>query len=146
MIDPQLDPLQESYVIQWASRNERQSIGYKENIKIFNPRNLSNEDFYTAGRVWKLCREGKLDAMKCGIGCPIRPEWGIDSLYGLWFVRGNLLRDFAALNKVETVPYLVRISKGLNWNVWRLVGASDNELTKEDWKILDEIAELTSHI
>ncbi|MBN1647115.1 MAG: transglutaminase domain-containing protein [Spirochaetales bacterium] len=143
MADPQLDPLQQSFVLQWASENEKQSMKYKENIKRFNPRDLSGEDFYTAGRVWKLCRENKLDAMKCGISCPIRPEWGINSLYGLWFVRGNLLRDFAALNKVETVPYLVRISRGLDWTAWRLVSATDDELTTDDWALLDEIAELT---
>ena len=143
MMDPQLDPLQESFVKYWASQNEKQSTIYQENIKNFNPRNLTGEDFYTAGRVWKLCREKKLDDMKCGISSPINPKWGIDSLYGLWFVRGNLLRDFAALNKVETVPYLVRISKGLNWKSWRLVGASDKDLTDDDWKTLDEIAELT---
>ncbi len=144
MMDPQLDPLQESLVKYWASLNEKQSIVYEKNIKSFNPRNLTREDFYTAGRVWKLCRERKLDDMKCGISSPIRPEWGIDSLYGLWFVRGNLLRDFASLNKVETVPYLVRISKGMNWRSWRLIGVSDKDLTDIDWHLLDEIAELTA--
>jgi hypothetical protein len=143
MMDPQLDPLQESFVKYWASQDEKQSMIYQENIQNFNPRNLTGEDFYTAGRVWKLCREKKLDDMKCGISSPINPKWGIDSLYGLWFVRGNLLRDFAALNKVETVPYLVRISKGLNWKSWRLVGASDKDLADDDWRTLDEIAELT---
>ncbi|MBN2353702.1 MAG: transglutaminase domain-containing protein [Spirochaetales bacterium] len=141
--DPQLDPLQESFVRLWASQNEKQSGVYKDQIRNFNPRNITTEDFYTAGRVWKLCREKALDGVKCGISCPINPAWGIDSLHGLWFVRGNLLRDFAALNKVETSPYLVRISKGLNWKSWRLVGAPDKDLTDGDWKLLDKIAELT---
>ena len=146
MMDPQLDPLQESFVKQWATSDEEKEKSkiYKNNIDKFNPRDLTEEDFFTAGRIWMLCRENKLDDMKCGIGSPINPDWGIDSLYGLWFVRGNLLRDFAAFNKVETAPYLVRISRGLDWKSWRLVGASDNELTDEDWKLLDRIAELTS--
>ena len=143
MMDPQLDPLQECFVKNWASQNEKESEIYKENIKSFNPRDLTGQDFYTAGRVWKLCREKKLDAMKCGIASPIKPEWGIDSLYGLWFVRGNLLREFAALNKVETVPYLVRICKGLDWKSWRLVSITDKELAEDDWDLLDEIADLS---
>lgn len=67
-------------------------------------------------------------------------------LTGLWFVRGQLLRDFAALNKVETVPYLVRICKGLDWKPWRLVALKDNELTDNDLLLLDTIAELSLRV
>jgi hypothetical protein len=58
-------------------------------------------------------------------------------------VRGQLLRDFAALNKVETVPFLVRLSKGFSWAPWRLVGAKDAELSEDDYGLLDKIAELS---
>lgn len=47
------------------------------------------------------------------------------------------------MNKVETVPYLVRICKGLDWKSWYLVSAKDEELTKEELDLLDYIAELT---
>jgi hypothetical protein len=90
--------------------------------------------------------DSSLDNFKAGgrlSSSPIRPEWGINSLYGLWFIRGQLLRDFAALNKVETVPYLVRICKGLDWKPWRLVALKDDQLTKDELSLLDEIAELT---
>jgi hypothetical protein len=144
MADPQLDPLQESYVKSWADAGSKQSREYAEKIKAFNPRRLTGNDFLTAGQAWKLCRKGELDAMRFGNSCPIKPEWGIDSLFGLWFVRGNLLRDFAALNKVETSPFLVRVVKGLNWKAWRLVAASDQELAAHDWSLLDRIADLCS--
>lgn len=58
-------------------------------------------------------------------------------------MRGQLLRDFAALNKIETVPYLVRISKGLDWKPWRLIDKKDEELTEQDLLLLDTIAELS---
>jgi hypothetical protein len=143
MADPQLDPFQQSTVNRWGMEAVQENNGLLQRMNTFNPRNLKADEFVTAGQAWILCREGAADPENFGIGSPIRPEWGIDSLYGLWFVRGQLLRDFAALNKVETVPYLVRICKGLDWKVWRLVGAKDEELTEEDLCLLDTIAKLT---
>lgn len=146
MADPQLDPLQQSSVLSWGMDNAKENNELLQRIQTFNPRDLKTDEFVTAGEAWIRCRKGTEDPERFGIGCPIRPEWGIDSLYGLWFIRGQLLRDFAALNKVETVPYLVRIAKGLDWNVWRLVGSRDEELTVEDLQLLDTIAELTLQV
>ncbi len=146
MADPQLDPFQQSSVISWALNMAKENSRLSQQIQDFNPRDLKADEFVTAGQAWKLCREGAADPDHFGIGCPIRPEWGIDSLYGLWFVRGQLLRDFAALNKVETNPYLVRICKGLDWKDWRLVGLRDQDLTDKDLQLLDEVAELTLQV
>jgi hypothetical protein len=145
MADPQLDPFQQSTIISWALKGE-QNAETISRLRSLNPRDLKPEDFLTAGQAWLLCRQGKADPEKFGIACPIRPEWGIDSLYGLWFVRGQLLRDFAALNKVETVPYLVRICKGVDWKPWRLVALKDDELAEEDLLLLDRIAELAAAV
>ncbi|OPJ56166.1 transglutaminase-like domain-containing protein [Clostridium oryzae] len=143
--DPQLDPLQQSSVINWALKGN--DIKNKMNrIQQFNPYDLKCDEFITAGEAWKLCREGNENPEHFGISSPIRPEWGIDSLFGLWFIRGQLLRDFAALNKVETVPYLVRICKGLDWKPWHLVYAKDSELTDEELSLLDKIADLTTDV
>ena len=146
MADPQLDPLQQSLLTEWALDPVRRDPSKLSRIMQFTPRDLKPGEFIPAGQAWQLCRSGQANPAKFGISCPIRPEWGIDSLYGLWFVRGQLLRDFAALNKVETVPYLVRICKGLDWQAWRLVGARDDELTDGDLKLLDEIAELSGDV
>ncbi len=146
MADPQLDPFQQSSVLSWGMNNAKENSELLQRINAFNPRDLKTDEFVTAGEAWIRCRKGLEDPELFGIGCPIRPEWGIDSLYGLWFIRGQLLRDFAALNKVETVPYLVRIAKGLDWKVWRLVGSRDEELTDEDLHLLDKIAELTLQV
>ncbi len=145
MCDPQLDPFQHSTVIQWGLDRE-ENAGRVDQIKQFNPHDLKSDEFVTAGQAWNMCRQKGADASKFGIGCPIRPEWGIDSLYGLWFVRGQLLRDFASLNKVETVPYLVRICKGLDWKSWHLVYARDEELTNQELRLLDDIATLTCYV
>ena len=146
MADPQLDPFQQSFLAAWSLDPVRSDPTNRQKIMQFNPRDLKPGEFISAGQAWKLCREGQETPANFGISCPIRPEWGIDSLHGLWFVRGQLLRDFASLNKVETVPYLVRICKGLDWQPWRLVGAKDHELTESDLLLLDEIAELTTDI
>ena len=146
MSDPQLDPFQQSSVIGWGRNGNPENSEVWKKINDFNPRDLKADEFITAGQAWLMCRQGTVDPMRFGIGCPIRPEWGIDSLYGLWFVRGQLLRDFAALNKVETVPYLIRIGNGQDWKDWRLVGLTDQEVTEEELRLLDTIAELTLHV
>ncbi|RPI32183.1 MAG: transglutaminase domain-containing protein [Chloroflexota bacterium] len=121
-VDPQIDPFQQS-TLQLD----------------FSPLDMPAGRFTVAGEVWQKCRSGEVDPMRCGIPCDPK-AFGLESLYGLWFVRGQLLRDFAALNKVETVPLLVRLGKGLSWRAWRLVGASDGELSPEDYELLDTIA------
>ncbi len=125
LVDPQMDPLQQSAL----------SLG-------FSPLDLPREQFVVAGEAWRRCRAGEADPDAFGIGCDPE-EFGLPTLYGLWFVRGNLMRDFASLNKVETVPLLMRLWRGLTWDSWRLVGAADAELKDEDLALLDTIAGLT---
>lgn len=123
LVDPQMDPFQESTL-----------------ALAFSPLDIPRAQFLSGGEAWRLCRQGELRSEDFGIGGdPAR--YGLRSLRGLWFVRGNLLRDFASLNKVETVPLLLRLSRGLSWEPWRLVGAADNELTDEDLGLLDQLAE-----
>lgn len=149
MADPQLDPFQQSSVINWGLKGindnyTEKSLNEKiQRINKFTPQDLKPDEFITAGQAWRLCREGNASPEDFGIGSPIRPEWGIESLYGLWFIRGQLLRDFTSLNKIETVPFLVRICKGLDWKPWRLVYAKDSDLSEGDFALLDEIAQLT---
>ena len=116
MADPQIDPLQQSTC----------------NMKC-NPLDLKCDEFLVAGKAWQLCRTEQYDPQK----------FGLENTFGLWFVRGNLLRDFAALNKIETVPYLVRVENELNWNSWKLISKKDEDLTEEELTLLDTIAELS---
>ena len=124
-VDPQLDPFQQSTLRMSAS-----------------PLDLPPGSFVCAGEAWRSSRAGETDAGMYGIAVdPAR--FGLSSLYGQWFVRGQLLRDVASLNKQETVPFLVRHARGLPWDSWRLVAAKDEELTQEDLELLDAAAKVS---
>ena len=64
------------------------------NIK-FDPLDVPSEEFMTAGRAWKLCRQRKADPDK----------FGIFDMHGIRFIWGDVVRDFLALNKVEILPW-----------------------------------------
>lgn len=83
-----------------------------------------------------MCREGIISPDICGI----------DGLHGLWFVRGSLLRDFAALNKVEIVPHLSGAEMELDWSIWELMNKSDDDLREKEYKLLDTIATYTLNV
>ena len=91
----------------------------------FDPLDIPRDQFITGGRAWAMCRAGEAD-----------PErFGIHDMHGLWFVRGNLVRDVAALNKVELLP----------WDVWGLADleGGDEALSTDDLAALDEMAALS---
>jgi hypothetical protein len=57
----------------------------------------------------------------------IRGAFGILDLRGLWFIAGNLVRDVAALNNREMLP----------WDVWGAMRRQDSEL---DLAFFDRLA------
>jgi hypothetical protein len=63
-----------------------------------DPADLPPEAFLTGGDAWLCHRWGSCDAQR----------FGIADLRGPWFIAGNVVRDLAALNKVEVLP----------WDVW----------------------------
>jgi hypothetical protein len=81
--------------------------------------------FLTASDAWSACRSGDLDAARFGIE--------FTRMRGLWFVAGNLLRDAAALNKAELLP----------WDTWGLHPAPNAALDPSELAFFDELAELT---
>lgn len=90
----------------------------------FDPLDVPRDQFVVGGKAWQLCRSGQAD-----------PEsFGIFDMHGLWFVRGNFLRDIAALNKVELLP----------WDSWGIMELPDEALSAADLALLDEVAVLTS--
>jgi hypothetical protein len=84
---------------------------------------LGREDFWVAGQAWQRCRSGEVDPM----------HFGILDMWGLWFVRGNLLRDLAALCKVELLP----------WDAWGLINTEMKDLAPQELELLDRVAGLT---
>src|SRR5438876_10802563 len=79
--------------------------------------------FLVAGDAWQRCRSGRED-----------PErFGILDLRGLWFVRGNVVRDLAARAKRELLP----------WDGWGLMLERDPQSDPAELALLDRVAEVT---
>lgn len=91
---------------------------------IFDPLDVPRDQFLAAGRAWIDCREGRSDP----------DSFGVFDMKGLWFVRGNLVRDVAALNKTELLP----------WDGWGLIDCLDVDITDEGMVLLDRAAALTA--
>jgi hypothetical protein len=61
-----------------------------------DPHDVGRDEFIVGGEAWSACRSGQLDPGRCGLT--------LLRMAGLWFVCGDLVRDVAALNKVELLP------------------------------------------
>jgi hypothetical protein len=73
--------------------------------------------FVTGGQAWQLCRRGEEDSAK----------FGILDMHGQWFVAGDLVRDFLALNKVEI----------LHWDPWGLMYGPETSPADDHLATLD---------
>jgi hypothetical protein len=89
----------------------------------FDPLDTPRDRFLIAGDAWRQCRAGKLDPMR----------FGIMDMRGLWFIAGNVLRDFAALNNMEMLP----------WDCWGAMAQPGEDLSPESLALVDRLAELT---
>jgi hypothetical protein len=72
-----------------------------------------------------MCRAGEADPSKFGIF--------VGNLRGLWFIAGDLVRDLAALNKMEMLP----------WDVWGVMPQPNEGLRQEQLALFHGIAALT---
>ncbi|OGO21930.1 MAG: hypothetical protein A2Z28_06380, partial [Chloroflexi bacterium RBG_16_51_9] len=117
MTDAQLDKFQ------------REQLGVK-----FDTTDLPEGQFLPAGQGWQICRAGAADPEK----------FGILDMHGMWFIRGNLVRDLLSLNKIELLP----------WDGWTLMPNDPDKLgilnthgvpdiPLQDMELLDRIASLT---
>jgi len=88
----------------------------------FNPLDVPRDQFIVGGKAWQMCRTGEQDPDK----------FGIFDMHGLGFVRGNLVRDVAALNKLELLP----------WDCWGVI-LNEQIDNPEDLSLLDKVAALT---
>jgi hypothetical protein len=84
---------------------------------------VPRDQFVIAFDAWTKCRTGKADPDK----------FGIFDEKGLWFIAGNVLRDFASLNNMEMLP----------WDVWGAMIQPNDEITPEKFALFDRLAELT---
>jgi hypothetical protein len=90
----------------------------------FDPHDLPPGKFLSGAEAWQLCRSGELDPDLCGIF----------DMKGLWFVQGDLVRDFMALNSMEVLP----------WDCNEIMGGPEVTISEEDYLLLDRIADLVN--
>ncbi len=106
MVDAQLDDLQ------------------KGNLKIkFDTLDVPSYQIITGGKAWLLCRAGQADPKK----------FGIFKMRGMDFIRGDLIRDFLALNNLEILP----------WDNYGLIAKHSSQLNEKEIAFLDHLAGLT---
>jgi hypothetical protein len=120
----------------WNKKEKRwilvdSEIGEEER-KIFKIRvnnlDVPRDKFIIAGKAWEICKSGKVSQKKFGV-------FNI-GIWGMWFIRANLFRDLAALNKIELLPwdytyYFHRFFKKVG------------DLPNKEMKTIDDVAETT---
>jgi hypothetical protein len=90
----------------------------------FDPAELPPGRFLSGGEAWQLIRAGNAD-----------PDvFGILDLWGAWMVRANAVRDLAALNKVELLP----------WDAWGRMLRVELAGQPDDDAYIDEITAATT--
>jgi Transglutaminase-like superfamily len=90
---------------------------------VARPEDLAEGEFLTGGEAWLAHREGRIDAAAFGVP-------GTEN-FGPGEIRGNLIRDLAALNKVEVLP----------WDEWGRMDESYQGKTGADFdELMDDVA------
>ena len=89
----------------------------------FDVLDVPHDRFVIAGDAWAQCRAGDADPS----------TFGIFHMHGLWFIAGNLIRDVAALNNMEMLP----------WDVWGAMPRPDEPLNDDQLAFFDRLAALT---
>lgn len=103
LVDAQLD------------RHQREFFGVT-----FDPLDVPRDQFVAAGDAWRLCRSGQANA----------GDFGILDMFGLWFIASNVIRDVAALNNHEMLP----------WDIWGGMPRTDADI---DLPFIDRLAEFS---
>ncbi len=86
---------------------------------------VPRDRFLIAGDAWARCRAGEADPATFGLSV-------VDE-GGLWWIAGNLLRDAAALNTTEMLP----------WDDWGAMPAPDEAIDDDRLALFDRLAALT---
>jgi hypothetical protein len=98
----------------------------QENNIQFDVYDVPRDQFLVGGKAWQMCRAGEADPNRFGVS-------GYGDMKGLPFIRGNLIQDLAAQNKMEL----------LNWDCWGLMLRGMGAHTDEELRLLDKVAVLT---
>jgi hypothetical protein len=111
----------------WVLADAQLDAVWRRKLKFaFDPLDVPRDQFIVAADAWQQCRSGKADPSRFGIF--------VGDLRGLWFVAAELIRDVAALNKIEMLP----------WDVWGAMPRPDQELAGEQLSFFDRLAKLAA--
>jgi hypothetical protein len=91
----------------------------------FDPLDVPRDQFLVAGDAWAKSRAGGADPATFGIS--------FAGLRGYGYIAGDVVRDLAALNKVEMLP----------WDVWGCMPRPDQSLEDDQLHLFDRVAALT---
>jgi Transglutaminase-like superfamily len=91
----------------------------------FDPLDVPPGGFIVAGDAWRQCRNGQAYPNLFGLS--------FMNEQGLWWVAQNLIRDLAALNRMEMLP----------WDVWGAMPKPTTEITDSEINLLDRVSEIT---
>jgi hypothetical protein len=86
----------------------------------FDVLDVPHDRFLIAGDAWAKCRSGAADPS----------AFGILDLRGLWFVGGNVVRDAAALNNMEMLP----------WDCWGSMPRPGETISEGRLAFIDRLA------
>lgn len=90
----------------------------------FDPTDQPPGQFVSGSEAWQLARAGEVDPQL----------FGIFDMWGLPFIAGNVISDFACLNKVELLP----------WDGWGMIGGPYDPVPDDDAAVLDDVAALVA--
>lgn len=92
----------------------------------FDHINISRENFLVAGKVWLGAKNDQYNPDIYGVKAI--------NIKGLWFIRADVYRDLASLNKIELLP----------WDYTKYYDQRISELSEIDLLLTDQIANIIS--
>ena len=93
----------------------------------FNPYDIPIDVYLYAGEAWTMCRRERADPQ----------AFGIQQMGGFGFIKGNIVRDILALNKIETLPW------DLGWGI--LYENYLDELDRSELGYIDRLARCSAN-
>jgi hypothetical protein len=111
------DEAQQRWILVDAQIDDRQRALFGID---FDTLDVPRDRFLVAGDAWRLCRDGQADPQ----------SFGVLDMAGLWFIASNVIRDVAALNNREMLP----------WDVWGGMVQADAGI---DLAFIDRLARLS---
>src|SRR5262249_47800661 len=82
----------------WRLMDPELTPGVRRHFRVtFDPCDVPRDRFVAAGPAWLGARSGRIDPATCGVSTV--------GITGAWFIAGSVVRDLAALNKREMMPW-----------------------------------------